>query len=43
MRKGVHLQLKATVGEVSQLVARLVARIASNEVIVVLLTRMEGR
>ena len=42
MRKGIRLQLKVTVGAISQLVARLFVTIASNEVIVVLLTRVKG-
>ena len=42
VRKGIRLQLKVTVGAISQLVARLFVTIASNEVIVVLLTRVKG-
>ena len=35
MRDGVHLQWSVAVGAVSQLVARLLVRIASNEEIVI--------
>ena len=42
MRKGDHLQFKVAVGAIPQLVVRLFVRIASNEVMVVLLTRMNS-
>ena len=43
VHKGVHLQSKVAVEAISQLVAGLLVRIASNEVIMALLTRVEGR
>ena len=43
MHKGVHLQSKVAVEAIFQLFAGLLVRIASNEVILVLLTRVEGR
>ena len=42
VRKGVHLQFKVAVGAISQLIVKLSVRIASNEVMVVLLTRMNS-